>query len=93
MTKKPLKPLDLSGDDPLDQDFSEYIAQGHFKLAHFNFAPKDRTMTMRLPTAMVDALKEVADREKMPYQSLIRQYLADALLQEAARIRATSKRA
>ena len=92
MTKTKLKPLDLSGDDPLDQDFSEYIAQGYFKPARFHFVPKDRTMTMRLPTAMVDALKAVADREKMPYQALIRQYLADALILEAAKIRAASQR-
>ena len=55
------------------------------------FIAKDRTMTMRLPSAMVEALKAVAEREKMPYQALIRQYLADALIQEAAKIRAASK--
>ena len=61
-------------------------------LTRFHVVPKDRTMTMRLPSAMVEALKLVAEREKMPYQALIRQYLADALIQEAAKIRASKRR-
>ncbi|HXC64366.1 MAG TPA: CopG family antitoxin [bacterium] len=56
------------------------------------FIAKDRTMTMRLPSAMVEALKVLAEREKMPYQALVRQYLADRLILEASKIRDTARR-
>jgi|GEM_PF-4334391 predicted DNA binding CopG/RHH family protein len=56
------------------------------------FIAKDRTMTMRLPSAMVEALKVLAEREKMPYQALVRQYLADRLILEASKIRDASRR-
>jgi predicted DNA binding CopG/RHH family protein len=92
MKKTLAKPLDLSGEDPLDQDLSEFLGTANFKTARFHFIAKDRTMTMRLPSSMVEALKAMAEREKMPYQALVRQYLADRLIQEAAKIRETARR-
>jgi predicted DNA binding CopG/RHH family protein len=83
---------DLGGEDPLDQDLSDVLATAKFMPARFHFIAKDRTMTMRLPSSMVEALKAMAAREKMPYQALIRQYLADRLILEASNIQQAARR-
>lgn len=49
----------VGGDDPLDQDLSEFVNDGGWQRVRFIMAPKDTTVTMRLPQAMVRALKDV----------------------------------
>lgn len=77
---KTKKKLDLSGDDPLDQDLSDFINDGGWQRVRFIMAPKDTTVTMRLPQAMVQAVKDVAAREGVRYQGLVRQFIAEGLV-------------
>ena len=80
---KTKRKLDLSGDDPLDQDLSEFINDGGWKPMRFVFAPKDTTVTGRLPQGMVASLKEAAAREGVRYQGFMRQLIAEGLAKHA----------
>jgi predicted DNA binding CopG/RHH family protein len=55
-------------------DISDYINSKNFVPAHevFEFAPKDATVTMRLPLPLLDRVKARAAKKHMPYQRLIR---------------------
>ncbi|MBC7712761.1 MAG: hypothetical protein H7177_05455 [Rhizobacter sp.] len=81
--KKKLRPLDLSGDDPLDQDFSDVdFGPGQWmKLSDlFEFQPKNKTITLRMPETMLENLKKIADKEKTDYQKLIREALSELIM-------------
>ena len=52
-------------------DLSQYDLSG-FKPGHFEFAPKDATITMRLPVPLLDALKLKAKAQGMPYTRYVR---------------------
>jgi predicted DNA binding CopG/RHH family protein len=87
---EPLPIMDLSGDDPLDQDFSPFLARkdGWVPL-HFNFVLKDRPVSLRLPKALVESYQRQGKELGIPYQSLMRQALVDSL----GRLRKPPKRA
>ena len=82
VTKKKLRPLDLSGDDPLAQDFSN-VDFGTGKWVKFSelfeFEPKNKTITFRMSETMLDKLKQIAAKEKTDYQKLIREALAELI--------------
>ena len=44
--------------------------------------PSTRTISLRLPEAMVDGLKMLANKKDVPYQSLLKIYLAERLQAE-----------
>ena len=79
--KKKLRPLDLSGDDPLDQDFSEVDFGKWIKFSDlFEFQPKNKTITLRVPESMLENLKMIADKENTDYQKLIREALSELII-------------
>ena len=45
----------------------------------FEFQPKDERVNMRLPKALLDAVRALAAKEGMPYQRFIRQALETAI--------------
>lgn len=49
--------------------------------------PSTSTISLRLPEAMLDELKQRANEQDVPYQSLLKVYLAERLAQERARRR------
>ena len=51
----------------------------------FEFAKKDKSVTLRMPSSLLGALKEKADQENMPYQRYIRRVLENALSAENRR--------
>ena len=50
----------------------------------FEFGPKSERVNMRLPKPLLDAVKDRASREGLPYQRFIRQVLETAVQQPAA---------
>jgi predicted DNA binding CopG/RHH family protein len=50
--------------------------------------PSLRTISVRLPVAMVEDLKILAHQRDVPYQSLLKMYLADRIDQERKKKRA-----
>jgi predicted DNA binding CopG/RHH family protein len=47
--------------------------------------PTLRTISVRLPVAMVEDLKILANQRDVPYQSLLKVFLAERLQREKAR--------
>ena len=47
-----------------------------------NLKPSTRTISLRLPEMMLDELKLLANRRDVPYQSLIKVFLAERIEQE-----------
>jgi predicted DNA binding CopG/RHH family protein len=59
-------------------DLSEYDFSG-FEPMRFEFKAKTANVSMRMPQALLEALKDRAKREGIPYQRFIRQTLERAL--------------
>ena len=91
MKKKPIlkkkipvkKKLDLSGDDPLEQNLTDFMDRTKFKWVHFSdlfeFQPKNKTITLRVSQSMLECLKDIAEKENTDYQKLIRKALAEMI--------------
>jgi predicted DNA binding CopG/RHH family protein len=70
-------------------DSTEYVDWSQakrVKLIHLK--PTLRTISVRLPVAMVEDLKILANQRDVPYQSLLKVFLAERLEQENLRRRA-----
>ncbi len=59
-------------------DLSEYDFSD-FKPMSFEFAPKDKAVTLRLSAPLLDAVKDTASKEGVPYQRYIRHVLEKAV--------------
>jgi predicted DNA binding CopG/RHH family protein len=59
---------------------SEYIDWSTARRARFpNLKPTLRTISVRLPVAMIEDLKILANQRDVPYQSLLKMFLAERL--------------
>ncbi|HEV2173006.1 MAG TPA: BrnA antitoxin family protein [Nitrospira sp.] len=47
-----------------------------------NLKPSSQTISLRLPKPMLEQLKRLANRRDVPYQSLLKMFLADRLKAE-----------
>lgn len=59
--------------DLTEYDFSEMVPM------HFEFAPKDERVNMRLPGELLAAVKAKAKERGLPYQRFIREVLERAV--------------
>lgn len=50
-----------------------------------NLRPSLRTISLRLPSSMIEDLKVLANKRDVPYQSLLKMFLAERLEQERSR--------
>lgn len=61
-------------------DFSDYFEAKDFAPVSFpNLKPSSRAISIRLSEAMLMRLKEQANELQVPYQALIKQYIAKGL--------------
>lgn len=84
-------------------DTADYVDWNRARLAVFpNLKPSTETISLRLPASLLAELKVLANRRDVPYQSLLKVFLAERisheLAQEAARtpnkrVPTTSRRA
>lgn len=80
-------------------DSTEYIDWSKAqKLVLPNFRPTLRTISLRLPESMIAELKLLANQRDVPYQSLLKIFLAERIKEEragtvGARSSSTRKRA
>jgi predicted DNA binding CopG/RHH family protein len=51
-----------------------------------NLKPTLRTISLRLPVSMIEDLKVLANKRDVPYQSLLKVFLAERLKQERRRV-------
>ena len=71
-------------DDPLAEDWSGYIGTLKFRKASFIFAPKNTTVTLRVPEALLAVAKRVAKRKGIKYQRIMREAIIDYLVKAEA---------
>jgi predicted DNA binding CopG/RHH family protein len=70
-------------------DSTEYVDWSRAKrMKLVNLKPSLRTISVRLPVAMVEDLKIMANQRDVPYQSLLKVFLAERLEREKLRRRA-----
>ena len=64
-------------------DSTEYVDWSAAKRTKLvNLRPSLKTISLRLPVAMIEDLKVLANRRDVPYQSLLKVFLAERLAQE-----------
>lgn len=64
-------------------DSSEYIDWKKAKrVVLSNLKPSVKTISLRLPESMIEELKLIANKRDVPYQSLVKVFLADRIEQE-----------
>lgn len=78
-TRVPVMTTDEEAEAFLAQDLSA-LDPAQFKPLTWETAPKSARLTMRLPEALMAALKARAAERGIPYQRLIREALERALL-------------
>ncbi len=62
----------------LEQDLSD-LDFSQFKPMRFEFKPKQKSLNLRISEELLDAVRENAKREGIPYQRYIRQALERAV--------------
>ncbi|HPO13220.1 MAG TPA: BrnA antitoxin family protein [Candidatus Hydrogenedentes bacterium] len=68
------------------EDSTEYVDWSKAKRAVFpNLKPSLRTISIRLPESMIEQLKLLANQRDVPYQSLLKIYLAERIQKEVER--------
>lgn len=61
-------------------DPSEYLNWENAERALFpNLKPSTKTISIRLPESLLDALRQLANERDVPYQSLIKMYLQERI--------------
>jgi predicted DNA binding CopG/RHH family protein len=86
---KSLKKIPTFKDEDAEREFwakadsTEYIDWSKAeKLVLPNFRPTLRTISLRLPESMIAELKLLANQRDVPYQSLLKVFLAERIRQE-----------
>ncbi len=69
-------------------DTTEYFDSARTVRARFpNLKPSTRSISLRLPLSLLDAIRIEANKRDVPYQSLIKVWLSERLKQQAQRIK------
>ncbi|MGE5158112.1 MAG: BrnA antitoxin family protein [Gemmatimonas sp.] len=69
-----------------EHDSSEFVDWGSAERKSFpKLRPTLRTISLRLPESMIGHLKVLANKRDIPYQSLLKQFLAERLENELSR--------
>jgi len=72
-----------------DRDSTEYVDwESAERVVLPNLKPTQKTISLRLPAMMLADLKRLANKRDVPYQSLLKMFLAERLDEEARRSRA-----
>lgn len=71
-----------------EHDSADYFDWSRARVVRFpNLQPSTATISLRLPQGMLDELKVLAHRRDVPYQSLLKMFLAERLQRERERQR------
>jgi len=63
-----------------EHDSTEYVDWSKARRGVFpNLKPSTRTISLRLPEAMLEELKLLANKKDVPYQSLLKMFLAERI--------------
>ncbi len=66
-----------------DRDSTEYLNwKKAEKVTFSNLKPSTKTISVRLPESLLEALKLIANKRDVPYQSLLKIFLAERIREE-----------
>jgi len=92
MAKKRLKPIPRFETEAEEREFwathdtTDYIDWSRARRAVFpNLRPSTETISLRLPAPLLADLKTLANERDVPYQSLLKVFLAEQVRQEHSR--------
>ncbi len=72
-----------------DHDSTDFLDWRNARRAVFpSLKPSTRTISLRLPESIIAALKVLANKRDVPYQSLLKVFLAERIEEELQRGRA-----
>ena len=77
--KVPIFKTDEEAEAFLDQDLSD-LDFSQFKPMHFEIRPKEKSINLRLSEELLDAVRENAKREGVPYQRYIRHLIERGMM-------------
>jgi predicted DNA binding CopG/RHH family protein len=87
--RKSLKPIPKFESEDEEREFwathdsVDYIDWSRAKRTSFpNLKPSTRTISLRLPESLIENLKMLANKRDVPYQSLLKIFLAERVEQE-----------
>jgi predicted DNA binding CopG/RHH family protein len=87
--QKPLKPIPKFENEVREQEFwsthdsTDYVDWGRATRVTFGrLKPSTQTISIRLPEALLEDLKRLANKRDVPYQSLLKIFLAERVAQE-----------
>jgi len=70
-------------------DSSDYLSwEDATEITLSKLKPSTKTISLRLPESMIEELKILANKQDIPYQSLLKVFLAERLEEELDSIRA-----
>ena len=70
-------------------DSSDYLSwEDAAEITLSKLKPSTKTISLRLPESMIEELKILANKQDIPYQSLLKVFLAERLEEELDSIRA-----
>lgn len=78
LRKVPIFKTDAEAEAFLEQDLSD-LDFSQFKPIRFEFQPKEKSINLRLSEDLLEAVRENAKREGVPYQRYIRHALERAV--------------
>lgn len=91
MAKKPLPEFRSEAEEQAfwsEHDATDYVDWSEARPVVLpNLKPSTRTISLRLPEHMIEELKVLANKRDVPYQSLLKMYLAERLEQELEQMR------
>ena len=97
---KKLKPIpkfrshDEAGEFWMTHDTTEYLDWSKAQPLRFTkLRPSTATISLRLPQGMLDELRVLANERDVPYQSLLKVYLAERIAAERRPVRRSRQRA
>jgi len=74
-------------------DLADYFESADFASVSFpNLKPTSRSISIRLPEYLIIRIKEQANELDVPYQSLMKRYLAQGALEERQGLSKVSRR-
>ena len=85
--RKPLPPFSSEDEERefwATHDSTEYVdwSRAERNPAFPHLKPSTRTVSIRLPESLIAALKTLANKKDVPYQSLIKMFLAEKVKEE-----------
>ncbi len=74
-----------------EHDSTEYVAWSEARpVVLANLQPSTKTISLRLPEHMLEELKLLANKRDVPYQSLLKVFLAERIEAELRRVRGSA---